>query len=144
MTPLCAIEFPEIVLIRLDRFNTIKRVWIVEFTDEFGEWFQSLTDRQQDTIDRYVRLLEELGPGLGRPYVDTVKGSRHPNMKELRTQSRGRPLRTFFAFDPRRTAILLIGGDKSGNKRFYDEMIPIADRLYEQYLRELRREGLIP
>jgi len=64
-------------------------------------------------------------------------------MKELRTQSVGKPLRTFFAFDPRRSAILLIGGDKTGNKRFYDRMIPIADALYDEHLDELKREGLI-
>ncbi len=64
-------------------------------------------------------------------------------MKELRTQYRGRPLRTFFAFDPRRSAILLIGGDKTGKNRFYEEMLPIADRLYDEYLQELKNEGLI-
>jgi hypothetical protein len=89
-------------------------------------------------------VLEQLGPGLGRPHVDTIKGSRHDNMKELRTQAGGRPLRTFFAFDPRRTAILLIGGDKTGDRRFYDRMVPLADDLYDQYRRELRDEGLLP
>jgi hypothetical protein len=64
-------------------------------------------------------------------------------MKELRTQSDGRPLRTFFAFDPRRTAVLLIGGDKTGDNRFYDRMVPIADDLYEAYLKEIEEEGLI-
>jgi hypothetical protein len=64
-------------------------------------------------------------------------------MKELRTQSGGKPLRTFFAFDPRRTAILLIGGDKTGDKRFYDRMVPIADNLYDEYLEEVKKEGLI-
>ncbi len=64
-------------------------------------------------------------------------------MKELRTQSKGRPLRTFYAFDPRRLAILLIGGDKTGDDRFYDRMIPLADRLYDEHLEELREDGLI-
>jgi hypothetical protein len=64
-------------------------------------------------------------------------------MKELRSQCGGRPLRSFFAFDPRRTAILLIGGDKTGDARFYEKMIPLADELYETYLKELREEGLI-
>jgi hypothetical protein len=62
----------------------------------------------------------------------------------LRVQSGGHPLRIFYAFDPRRTAIVLIGGDKTGNDRFYEEYIPIADRLYDEYLEELRREGLLP
>ena len=73
----------------------------------------------------------------------TIQGAKHTNMKELRTQCRGRPLRTFFAFDPRRTAILLIGGDKTGDKRFYERMIPLAERHYNNYLEELRREGLL-
>lgn len=64
-------------------------------------------------------------------------------MKELRTQHRGVPYRTFFAFDPRRCAILLIGGDKSGDKRFYENYVPTADRLYRDHLEQLRREGLI-
>ena len=117
--------------------------WDVEFTDEFAAWWESLTEAEQSDLDASVQLLVDRGPQLGRPYVDTVKGSRHPNMKELRTQSKGDPLRTFFAFDPRRSAILLIGGNKTGDKRFYDRMTPIADDLYDIYLEELRQEGLI-
>jgi hypothetical protein len=90
-----------------------------------------------------LELLESYGPNLGRPHADTVKASKHVNMKELRTQCAGKPLRSFFAFDPRRSAILLIGGDKSGDKRFYDRMIPVADELYDLYLDEIRKEGLI-
>jgi len=118
-------------------------MWTVEFTDEFGKWWETLTPSQQDTIDRAVGVLRECGPSLGRPQVDTLKGSRHANLKELRGQHRGSPLRVFFAFDPRRTAILLIGGDKTGDSRFYDRMIPLADALYDQYLKELRKEGLV-
>ena len=65
-------------------------------------------------------------------------------MRELPVQSGGRPVRIFYAFDPRRSAILLIGGDKSGTKRFYETMIPVADRLYDEYIEELRNEGLLP
>ena len=119
-------------------------MWDVEYTNEFGRWFESLTELEQDAIDRCVLMLEQLGPSLGRPYVDTMQGSRHANMKELRSQAAGRPLRTFFAFDPRRTAILLLGGDKTGDDRFYERMLPIADDLYDQYLAELRKEGLLP
>lgn len=90
-----------------------------------------------------VELLRQLGPHLHRPHADTLQGSRHPNMKELRTQHEGRPLRTMFAFDPRRRAILLIGGDKTGDDRFYERMIPKADDLYDAHLQELRDEGLI-
>jgi hypothetical protein len=118
-------------------------MWQVEFTDEFEQWWNTLNEAKQESIDVSVRLLESLGPSLGRPHVDTVKGSKHSNMKELRTQHQGRPLRTFFAFDPRRAAILLIGGDKARNKRFYDTMIPLADRLYDGHLVQLRKEGLM-
>lgn len=89
------------------------------------------------------QLLMAYGPGLPYPYSSDVRSSRHGVMRELRTQSHGRPLRVFYAFDPRRTSILLIGGDKSGNDRFYEEYVPIADALYDQHLEELKREGLI-
>jgi hypothetical protein len=69
--------------------------------------------------------------------------SRHSNMKELRTQSGGKPLRTFVALDPRRASILLIGGDKTGDDRFYDRMVPIAGNLFDEYLQEIKKEGLI-
>jgi hypothetical protein len=118
-------------------------MWNVEFTDEYEQWYQSLSVLQQDALDRCVLVLAQRGPGLGRPYVDTVKGSRYAHMKELRSQSGGKPIRTFFAFDPRRSAILLIGGDKTGDKRFYQRMIPLADALYDTYLQELRNEGLL-
>lgn len=117
--------------------------WQVEFTDEFGRWWDELAEVEQDAIAASVRLLEELGPGLPRPHADTLKGSKHPNMKELRTQCQGRPLRTFYAFDPRRCAILLIGGDKTGKDRFYEQMLPLADRLYDEYLEQLAEQGLI-
>jgi hypothetical protein len=118
-------------------------MWEVEYTDEFGQWWESLAAEDQIAMDVGVRLLEQLGPQLSRPYVDSVKGSRHSNLKELRIQSKGRPLRTFFAFDPRRAAILLIGGDKTGDGRFYEQMIPQADNLYDEHLAELRKDGLI-
>ena len=88
-----------------------------------------------------VELLRHLGPGLPRPHSDTVKASKHSNMKEWRTQHKGRPIRTFYAFDPRRSAILLIGGDKTGDNRFYVKMIPMADRLFDEHLEELKKEG---
>ncbi|MBL4810592.1 MAG: type II toxin-antitoxin system RelE/ParE family toxin [Phycisphaerales bacterium] len=117
-------------------------MWEVEFTDEFEQWWLGLDEDEQESVAASVGLLEKLGPGLPRPHADTVKGSAYPNMKELRTQHQGRPFRTFFAFDPTRSAILLIGGDKTGDKRFYDRMIPEADRLYGEHLKELKDEGL--
>ncbi len=117
--------------------------WEVEYTDEFGQWWQTLSERQQDDVVARVELLIAYGPKLPYPYSSDVRGSRHGVMRELRTQSGGRPLRVFYAFDPRRTSILLIGGDKSGNDRFYEEYVPVADHLYDEHLEELRREGLI-
>lgn len=118
-------------------------MWEIEVTDQFAEWFAALSPGDQDAIDFSVGLLAENGPNLKRPYADTIRGSRHENMRELRSQSAGRPIRTFYVFDPRRTAILLIGGGKTGDERFYERMIPVADALYDEYLMELRREGLI-
>lgn len=118
-------------------------MWNVEYTDEFGEWWNSLTETEQESIAHDVEILREVGPMLGRDNVDTVRGSRFSNMKELRTQHHGEPYRTLFAFDPRRSAILLIGGNKTGDDRWYDRMIPIADRLYEEHLDQLGKEGLI-
>ena len=118
-------------------------MWEVEYTDEFGHWWETLTEDEQEALVVGVDLLRNLGPSLPRPHSDTIKGSKHSNMKELRSQCKGKPLRTLYAFDPRRRAILLIGGDKTGNDRFYDRMIPVADRLYDEHLNQLKDEGLI-
>lgn len=117
--------------------------WEVEYTDEFGDWWARLTQAQQDRIAATVRLLVARGPSLPFPHSSGINGSRHQHMRELRVQSRGNPLRIFYAFDPRRTAILLIGGGKTGNDRFYEQYIPLADALYDAYLEELRAEGLL-
>ena len=117
--------------------------WSVEYTDEFGEWWNGLNEDQQEDFAAVVQLLTEHGPQLPFPYSSGIRGSKHAHMRELRVQSSGRPLRGFYAFDPRRTAILLIGGDKTGEDRFYATMVPIADRLYDDYLAELKKEGLM-
>jgi hypothetical protein len=115
-------------------------MWEVEYTNEFAEWWENLEERNQDFLTAAVDKLEEKGPALGRPLVDTIEGSRHPNMKELRPP--GGNIRVLFAFDPRRTAILLIGGDKTGRwQEWYDETIPVADELYDTHLEELQTEG---
>ena len=118
-------------------------MWEVEYTNEFGGWWDGLSVQQQALIGPVVDLLAQLGPQLPFPYSSGVIGSRHEHMRELRAQAAGRPTRIFYAFDPRRTSILLIGGDKKGDDRFYARYVPIADRLYDVYLEELRREGLI-
>jgi len=117
--------------------------WEVEYTDEFGGWWNGLSEAEQEDISATAEILMERGPDLPFPHSSGVVGSKHAHMRELRVQSGGKPLRIFYAFDPRRTAILLIGGDKTGDKRFYKKMIPVADRLYDQYIEELRKEGLI-
>ncbi len=115
----------------------------MEFTDEFRARWESLTEVEQNDVTASVRLLMSHGPTLGFPHSSGIEGSKHSHMRELRVQSGSRPLRIFYAFDPRRMAILLIGADKTGEDRFYHVYIPIADRLYEDYLAEIRREGLI-
>lgn len=114
----------------------------VEFTDEFESWWRTL-DAQQEALTDRIDLLAERGPDLGRPVVERIAGSRHHHMKELRA-SEGGALRVLFAFDVRRQAILLIGGDKSGSwNEWHRWAIPAADDLYDLYIDELRREGLI-
>lgn len=115
-------------------------VWEIEYTDEFEAWWNTLTETEQRHLDAAVQVLANAGPNLGRPVVDTITSSRHANMKELRTSS----MRTLFAFDPRRTAILLIGGDKAGAwDTWYTTAIPEADDLYDTHLETLKQEGEI-
>jgi hypothetical protein len=114
--------------------------WDVEYTDEFGEWWSGLTEGEQESLRAGVRLLGHYGPTLPFPYSSVVNGSRHGHMRELRIQHGGRPFRVLYAFDPRRCAILLIGGDKTGNDRWYEEYVPIADRLYDEHLETLKNE----
>jgi hypothetical protein len=113
----------------------------VEYTDEFGDWWEGLDPYEQRSIRTGVALLQSEGIQLGYPYSSGISRSRHSHMRELRIQHEGRPYRVLYAFDPRRTAILLIGGDKTGNDRWYEEFIPIADRLYDAHLKTLREEG---
>lgn len=117
--------------------------WEVEYTDEFGAWWAMLGEPEQDGISISVGLLMDYGPTLPFPHSSGVATSRHEHMRELRVQIGGEPYRIFYAFDPRRAAILLIGGNKGGDDRFYKKYVPIADRLYDQHLRELAKEGLL-
>lgn len=118
-------------------------MWEVEVTDEFLEWWNGLSSDQRESVTDRVDLLAERGPDLRRPVVERIHSSRHHNMKELRA-ARGCALRVLFMFDPGRQAILLLGGDKSGEwDVWYERAIPVADELYDDYLDELRNEGLI-
>jgi hypothetical protein len=114
--------------------------WEVEVTDEFTAWYDALGLDDVDRVNTAIDYLAESGPSLGRPFADTLSGTRHHNLKELRP--RGGYLRIIFAFDPRRIAILLLGGDKAQEwSAWYERMIPIAEQLYDLHLATLRQEG---
>ena len=118
-------------------------MWEVEYTSEFDEWWATLSIDQQAALTAAVGRLAEHGPTLGRPTVDRIHTSRHHHMKELRAAQDG-ALRVLFMFDPRRQAVLLLGGDKSGRwNEWYQWAVPMADDLYDLYLDELRKEGLL-
>ncbi len=110
--------------------------WLVTFHDAFEPEFLTLSPVVQDALLSAVRVLGDYGPGLGRPYADTLNGSRHANMKELRMKADGGVWRIAFAFDPSRRAILLVAGDKSGIAQalFYRRLIDIADRRFDSHL----------
>ena len=116
--------------------------WVVEYTNEFEAWWEGLGEAEQESVAASVGVLEQLGPDLPFPYSSGIKRSRHGHLRELRVQHQGRPYRVLYAFDPRRVAILLIGGDKTGDDRWYEAYVPLADRLYDEHLEALRREGL--
>ena len=106
-------------------------------TTEFEEWFLGLGSADARAVVRGVGLLEAKGLALGFPYSSMIEDSQYA-LRELRVQSSGRPLRIFYAFDPRRQALLILGGDKTGDDRFYWRMIPRAEAIWERYLEELR------
>ena len=109
----------------------------VLYSQEFAEWLISLDDDTFDDVQAMIELLKEYGYNLARPYADTLNDSNLTNLKELRIQSNGRPLRAFFVFDPLRQAVILCAGDKTGDKRFYKKMIPLAENIYQRYLDQL-------
>ena len=115
-------------------------MWIINTTDTFDACYENLDDTDRANVLASMLVLQSQGPMLGRPHADTVNGSAYSNMKELSVQSKGQQLRAFFAFDSERKGILLCAGNKVGNhKRFYEEMIPIADREYAARLEALKR-----
>lgn len=111
-------------------------MWEVETTDVFDCWFEEQTEALREDMLAAMVILSEYGPQLSRPFADTVNGSAFSNMKELRVQHQGNPIRAFFAFDPSRHAIVLCAGDKTGlnERRFYKEMIKLADAEYRKHL----------
>ncbi len=115
--------------------------YVVELADEFDPEFEKLSPSVQDEIAALSRLLQQFGPQLGRPRVDTLHGARHSNMKELRFSAAGGEWRLAFAFDPKRHAILLVARDKSGGsqKRFYRELLRKADDRFDAHLARLKK-----
>lgn len=115
----------------------------VEYTDEFETWWHKLSEETQEDVSAIVYLLEENGTNLRYPYSTAINHARHSHLRELRVQSQGAPLRILYAFDPRRVAILLVGGCKKGNDRWYEVFVPLADKLYDEHLKLLKRENLL-
>jgi hypothetical protein len=115
----------------------------VEFTDEFDRWWGGLTGDEQTRVRASVDLLRQYGVALPFPHSSGVAMSRHTHLRELRIQCEGNPYRVLYAFNPLRNAILLLGGDKTGDERWYEVHVPIADRLYDEHLIELKKEGLL-
>ena len=117
--------------------------WLVEFCDEFEAEFKDLDERVQDELLAHAKLLAEFGPTLGRPRADTLNGSRHANMKELRFTAADGVWRVAFAFDPKRKGILLVAGDKAGKneKRFYEKLIATADKRFDAHLKKVSSKG---
>jgi hypothetical protein len=106
-------------------------------TDEFAIWYENLTLEEQLSVRRYVAMLEKAGATLPFPYSSGIKNSQYSAMRELRVQHSGRPYRVLYAFDPIRNAVLLVGGEKTGNDRWYETAVKLADTLWEKYLREM-------
>lgn len=117
-------------------------MWTIKQTEEFQDWFEESDKKLQDDTLEHVEILKQIGPQLGRPYADTLKGSSINNLKELRFNSGNMVIRIFYAFDPDRNGVLIIGGDKagSGDKTFYDKMIDQSEKIYTKYLEERKRE----
>jgi hypothetical protein len=113
--------------------------WDLQLDEDFAIWLGSLNADLRNEIIAHANLLREHGPLLGRPYVDTLEGSEFTNMKELRVQFRGDPWRILFAFDPQRAAILLVGGNKRGDKRWYKKHLPIAEERFRRHLKRLEQ-----
>src|SRR6266853_4601930 len=120
----------------------MKVKWTVSFHDEFDSEFGALSEAVQDELLAHAKLLEQFGPQLGRPRVDTLKGSRHANMKELRFEADDGVWRVAFAFDPDRKAVFLVCGDKSGGSetRFYRQLIEKADARFDSHLTWVTQE----
>ena len=116
-------------------------IWEVEVTEVFEKWWDKLNEAEREDVRAVVGLLELRGPALPFPYSSAVVTSRHSQMRELRIQHKGKPYRVLYAFDPKRMALLLVGGDKSGKDRWYEKNVPLADKLYDEHLANLKKHA---
>jgi len=114
----------------------MQKKWDVNYTDEFGEWWAEQLLPVQEKLYKVVSLLEIHGPNLQFPYSSDIKGA-NLALRELRAQCNGRPYRILYAFDPLRSAVLLLGGDKTGDAHWYERMVPQAEKIYQEYLIEI-------
>lgn len=114
--------------------------YVLIYMTEFKDWLESEEEGLQDEALARLELLKERGPLLARPYVDTLKGSKLSNLKELRFDYDKAPIRILFAFDPKQQGIILLGGNKQGDKRWYDINIPIAEKRFSEHLEKLKKD----
>lgn len=116
--------------------------WKLRISEEYEEWFKGLPQQDKVAIATDLEVLKKLGPTLGRPYVDQIKGSKYNNLKELRTKVTGHVYRSLFAFDPERRAVILSGGDKKGKdqKKFYKRLITQAEVVFENHLKNMQQK----
>ena len=116
------------------------KAWTIIYRSPYRAWFGKCGEELQNEILAHLEVLKTVGPNLGRPRVDHIKGSAHQNMKELRVQFKGDPVRILFAFDPDRRAVLLLGGTKTGDDRWYRKHVPLADQDFTLHLQEMQSE----
>ena len=114
--------------------------WTIMYRPRYRAWFGTCGEALQDEILAHVEVLQTMGPNLGRPRVDHIKSSTHQNMKELRVQFQGDPVCILFAFDPARRAVLLLGGAKTGDDRWYRRNVPLADQEFTSHLQEMQKD----
>ena len=140
MAPVGVDSKEDILLTEYSGKRMLPLVVEVVVTDEFAAWYEGLDDSDSDAVQKHVDLLGEKGVALRFPYQSFLTGSKR-SLRELRVQSRGRPIRIAYGFDPKRQAVVVLGADKTGDDRFYEWFISEADRLWEVYLEETGQEG---
>ena len=126
-----------IVLMQYSEFMT----WVVIYSEEFQEWLGEQVEELQDETLANLGVLKQIGPSLGRPRADTLKGSSLNNLKELRFEFERAPIRVLYAFDPNRQALIMVAGDKSSDKRWYEKNISVAEKIFAKHLEKIKKEA---